>query len=145
MTGAGLTGKRVAVAGAGVSGLAVATALLDIGARVLVVDRDEEERQRTVAGQLTAAGAEVRLGDDTTPVDADLVVAAPGMRLDHPLFVAARADGIEVIGEPELAWRLRPEGAAPWVGVTGTNGKTTTVGMLAGIFRAAGRRSVAAG
>ena len=145
MTGAGLTGKRVAVAGAGVSGLAVATALLDVDARVLVVDRNDGERQQAVAEQLAAAGAQVRLGDDMTPVDADVVVAAPGMRLDHPLFVAARADGIEVIGEPELAWRLRPEGAAPWVGVTGTNGKTTTVGMLAGILRTAGRRSVAAG
>ena len=48
-------------------------------------------------------------------------------------------------GEAELAWRLRPPGAAPWLVVTGTNGKTTTVRMLAAILAADGRRSVAAG
>jgi UDP-N-acetylmuramoylalanine--D-glutamate ligase len=50
-----------------------------------------------------------------------------------------------VIGEPELAWRIRPAGAAPWLGITGTNGKTTTVGMLAAVLRAAGLHAVAAG
>jgi UDP-N-acetylmuramoylalanine--D-glutamate ligase len=50
-----------------------------------------------------------------------------------------------VIGEPELAWRVRPPGAAPWLAVTGTNGKTTTVGMAESILRAAGLRTVAAG
>ncbi|MBV9098590.1 MAG: UDP-N-acetylmuramoyl-L-alanine--D-glutamate ligase, partial [Frankiaceae bacterium] len=64
--------------------------------------------------------------------------------LDQPLLAAARAHGIEVIGEPELAWRLR-DPAVPWLGVTGTNGKTTTVGMLEAILLAAGRRTVAAG
>ncbi|MDQ1699971.1 MAG: UDP-N-acetylmuramoylalanine--D-glutamate ligase, partial [Frankiaceae bacterium] len=74
----------------------------------------------------------------------DLVVASPGWRMDQPLLAAARGNGTEVIGEPELAWRLRdPE--VPWLGVTGTNGKTTTVGMLEAILLAAGRRTVAAG
>ena len=98
-----------------------------------------------VAAELPARGAEVRLGDATTPVDADLVVTSPGWRPDQPLLVAAAQDGIEVIGEPELAWRLRPDGAADWLGVTGTNGKTTTVGMLASILTSAGLRTVAAG
>src|SRR5207302_7230019 len=114
-------------------------------AHVTVVDGGEGERQREAAEVLRTAGAVVRLGDDRTLVDADVVIATPGMRLDHPLFVAARADGVEVIGEPELAWRLRGADAAPWLGVTGTNGKTTTVGMLEGILRAAGLRAVAAG
>jgi UDP-N-acetylmuramoylalanine--D-glutamate ligase len=138
-------GKRVVVAGAGVSGLAVATVLLDLGAAVLVVDAAAGERQQASAQRLRAAGAEVRLGDDHSWVDADLAVAAPGMRPDHPLFVAARTAGVEVLGEPELAWRLRPAGAAPWIGVTGTNGKTTTVGMLESVLRAAGLHTVAAG
>ena len=60
-----------------------------------------------------------------------------------------RAAGVEVVGEPELAWRLRvagPDGEpAPWLAVTGTNGKTTTVTMLEAILLAAGRRAVAAG
>jgi len=135
----------VLVAGVGVSGSAVARALLDLDARVTVVDGGDGERQRAAADALRRSGAQVRLGDDQTLVEADLVVATPGMRLDHPLFVAARESGIEVIGEPELAWRLRGPDAAPWLGVTGTNGKTTTVGMLEAILRATGLRTVAAG
>jgi UDP-N-acetylmuramoylalanine--D-glutamate ligase len=138
-------GRRVLVAGVGVSGSAVARALLELGADVVVVDAGDAERQRQAAQQLRALGAQVRLGDDRTPLACDLVVATPGMRPDHALFTAARAAGTEVIGEPELAWRLRGSDAAPWVGVTGTNGKTTTVGMLEAILRAAGRRTVAAG
>jgi UDP-N-acetylmuramoylalanine--D-glutamate ligase len=143
-------GRQVLVAGVGVTGTAVTRVLLDLGARVVVVDGGDGERQRASAEQLRALGATVRLGDDRTLVDADLVVATPGMRLDHPLFAAARAAGVEVVGEPELAWRLRGggvegAGAAPWLGITGTNGKTTTVGMLEAILRAAGLRTVAAG
>jgi UDP-N-acetylmuramoylalanine--D-glutamate ligase len=79
-----------------------------------------------------------------TPVD--LVVTSPGWRPDQPLLAAAAAAGIPVWGEVELAWRLRPsEGAAPWLTVTGTNGKTTTVQMLASILRAAGLRACSAG
>jgi UDP-N-acetylmuramoylalanine--D-glutamate ligase len=73
------------------------------------------------------------------------VVTSPGWRPTQPLLSAALAAGVEVIGEPELAWRLRPADAAPWVAVTGTNGKTTTVGMVAAILRAAGYRTVSAG
>ena len=77
------------------------------------------------------------MGDVTQP-SLDLVVTSPGWRPDQPLLAAAAAAAIPVWGEVELAWRLRPrEGAAPWLTVTGTNGKTTTVQMLASILRAA--------
>jgi len=138
-------GRRVVVAGVGVTGTAVTEAMTALGAAVLVVDGGDGERQQAAAQRLRGLGAEVRLGDDRTPVDGDLLVATPGMRLDHPLFIASRAAGIAVIGEPELAWRLRGPGAAPWLGITGTNGKTTTVGMLAAVLRAAGLHAVAAG
>src|SRR5690606_25861526 len=63
-----------------------------------------------------------------------------------PLPKAAAAAGVEIYGEVELAWRLRPaEGAAPWLALTGTNGKTTVVRMLASILRAAGHRTLAVG
>jgi UDP-N-acetylmuramoylalanine--D-glutamate ligase len=150
MTAAGeWAARRVVVAGAAVSGLAVARAMLDRGARVLVVDARDDDPLRAQLAPLVAAGAEQRLGDADSPVDADLVVTSPGWRPDQPMLAAAKRDGIEVIGEPELAWRLRPwhadRGPTPWVAVTGTNGKTTTVGMVESILRAAGYRTVAAG
>ena len=83
------------------------------------------------------------------PDGTDLVVTSPGWRPDAPLLADAARRGVEVVGEPELAWRLRPGAddgtAAPWLAVTGTNGKTTTVTMLESILLAAGRRAVAAG
>jgi UDP-N-acetylmuramoylalanine--D-glutamate ligase len=142
-----LRGRRAAVAGIALSGIAAAEALLDEGARVLVVDGRDGPGEREAADRLRQRGAEVRLGDAETAVDADLVVTSPGWRPDQPLLAAALAQGIEVIGEPELAWRLQlgdPD-APPWVAVTGTNGKTTTVGMVESILRAAGLRIVAAG
>ncbi|HTW20734.1 MAG TPA: UDP-N-acetylmuramoyl-L-alanine--D-glutamate ligase [Mycobacteriales bacterium] len=138
-------GRRVAVAGIGISGVAAAVALLRNGADVVVVDAAEGERVESEADRLRGLGATVRLGDATTAVDADLVVTSPGWRPDQPLLAAALGAGVEVIGEPELAWRLRPEGSPDWLGVTGTNGKTTTVGMLASILSAGGLRTVAAG
>jgi UDP-N-acetylmuramoylalanine--D-glutamate ligase len=137
-------GRRVVVAGIAVSGLAAADALLDRDAAVVVVDGRSGPGEQEAAERLRARGAEVRLGDGETPVDADLVVTSPGWRPDQPLLAAALSAGVEVIGEPELASRLRP-GPTIWLGVTGTNGKTTTVGMLESILRAAGLRAVACG
>ena len=92
-----------------------------------------------------AAGARFVGAVDAVPAGIDLVVASPGWRFDAPVFTDARAGGIEVLGEVELAWRLRGPDAAPWLGVTGTNGKTTTVRMLEAILRADGRRALAVG
>jgi UDP-N-acetylmuramoylalanine--D-glutamate ligase len=92
---------------------------------------------------------DVRLGPEhllTVPEGTELVVTSPGFRPDHPLLLAAAARGIPVWGEVELAWRMRARsGAAPWITITGTNGKTTTVKMLACILRAAGLRATSAG
>ena len=118
-------GVHVCVAGVGVSGAAAVRELAARGARVATVD--------------------ARLGDDTSlPAGVDLVVTSPGWRPDHPLFAQAAEQSVPVWGEVELAWRLR-DPAVPWLAVTGTNGKTTTVQMLASMLRAAGRRCVAAG
>jgi UDP-N-acetylmuramoylalanine--D-glutamate ligase len=146
MTVSPVAGRRVAVAGAAVSGLAVARVLLERGERVLIVDSRDDEALRDKLAPLVVAGAEIRLGDAEAPVDAELVVTSPGWRPDQPMLAAALRDGIEVIGEPELAWRMRPVAdSAPWVAITGTNGKTTTVGMVEAILRAAGYRAVSAG
>ncbi len=138
-------GRKTAVVGLGRAGVAAATALLDLGAEVLVVDETTDDRRDQAADLLATAGADVRRGVSRIPARVDLVVTSPGLRHGHPMLEAAAAEGAEVIGEPELAWRLQPRSAASWLGVTGTNGKTTTVEMLAAILAADGRRSVAAG
>ncbi len=143
-------GVRAVVAGFGVSGFAAADNLTHLGASVTAVDESEGDATRQEKAQLLEMlGATVRLGPGTTatlPDDVDLVVTSPGWRPTAPLLAQARERGIPVWGEVELAWRLRdPDSAAPWLAVTGTNGKTTTVQMLDTILRAAGLRSLAAG
>ncbi|MFD2470654.1 UDP-N-acetylmuramoyl-L-alanine--D-glutamate ligase [Amycolatopsis silviterrae] len=135
--------RSVLVAGAGITGCAVARALSAAGARVTVTD--------DVADQLSTLtdvpGITLAVGLTEPPEDTDLVVTSTGWRLDSPLFVAAAKRGIETIGEIELAWRMTAESADPptWLVVTGTNGKTTTVGMLESILRAAGIDAIACG
>jgi UDP-N-acetylmuramoylalanine--D-glutamate ligase len=133
---------RVLVAGARVAGAASARALLAAGAEVTVVDRQETP----VLAELSAQGARTTVGDGLDLLDGvrDLVVS-PGFAPHHPLVVAAKSRGIDVYSEPELAWRLRGPDAPLWLAVTGTNGKTTTVTMLADMLRAAGRRTAALG
>jgi UDP-N-acetylmuramoylalanine--D-glutamate ligase len=147
-----LSGRRVVVAGIGVSGLAAADVLAERGARVVAVDARDGAVQREAADILGVLGVEVRLGPDATAglpdVDGatpDLVVTSPGWRPDAPVLAQAVRAGVPVWGDVELAWRLRPEGAAPWLCVTGTNGKTTTVRMLTSMLRAAGLRAEAIG
>jgi UDP-N-acetylmuramoylalanine--D-glutamate ligase len=141
------SGTHVGVAGVGVAGFAAADALLTLGARVSVLDAAAGPRQVERARVLETLGASVRLGDgDTLPQGLDLLVVSPGLPPRAPVIRAAQAAGVPVWGELELAWRLRPSaGAAPWLVVTGTNGKTTTTLMLASMLRAAGLRTVAAG
>jgi UDP-N-acetylmuramoylalanine--D-glutamate ligase len=132
-------GKRVLVVGAGVTGKSVAAALLDLGAQVTVTvtgDRVEEMPGVTTVAGLTAP-----------PEHTDLVVTSPGLPPTTPLLVAAAAEGVEVIGDVELAWRLSATLPNPpaWLAVTGTDGKTTTVGMLESILLASGAKAVACG
>jgi UDP-N-acetylmuramoylalanine--D-glutamate ligase len=152
---AGLDGQHVVVVGLGVTGQSVVAVLVSHGVSVTAMDsRDDAERQ-DLAERLGKDGVRVRLGPDVLgpdarlPADVRLVVTSPGLRPDTPLLATALAAGAEVIGDVELAWRLRPALGAghrqQWLGVTGTNGKTTTVRMLAAMLAAAGHRSVAAG
>jgi UDP-N-acetylmuramoylalanine--D-glutamate ligase len=139
----------VVVAGIGVSGFAAADALLGLGATVTIVDEREGEAENDRARVLEILGAKVRLGPGSAarlPSNAQLVVTSPGWRPTAPLLVAAGRAGVPIWGEVELAWRLRDlNRPAPWLAVTGTNGKTTTVRMLAEMLRASGLRATAAG
>jgi len=145
-------GVRAVVAGFGVTGFAAADSLTHLGAQVVALGERETPEMAERAELLGILGADVRLGAGSTAAlpddlgDLDVLVTSPGFRPDAPLLAAARARGVPVWGEVELAWRLRdPDHAAPWLAVTGTNGKTTTVQMLDAILRAAGLRSAAVG
>ncbi|WP_406689134.1 UDP-N-acetylmuramoyl-L-alanine--D-glutamate ligase [Saccharopolyspora sp. ID03-671] len=139
-------GKRVLVAGAGVSGRSAAEALLAAGAEVTVTDGSAD--RLAALASLESQGARLVPGLDAPQEGTDLVVTSPGWRPTAPLLSAAADAGVEVIGEVELAWWLdqeKPEGPSTWLAVTGTNGKTTTVSMLESILRAAGEDVVACG
>jgi UDP-N-acetylmuramoylalanine--D-glutamate ligase len=141
-------GVRAVVAGFGVSGFAAADNLTHLGATVTALDESPAGKEEK-AGLLEVLGATIRLGEGATatlPDDVDVVVTSPGWKPGAPLLAQAVARGVPVWGEVELAWRLRdPDHPAPWLAVTGTNGKTTTVQMLETILLAAGLRTVAVG
>jgi len=148
MTLKNLAGARVGVVGAGRTGLAVIDALDDLGARVHLLDA-----RPGAADAVTAPLERVTIGDGGVQADAldetrpDLLVVSPGVPATGPVLTRARASGREVWSEIELAWRLqqarRPD--VPWIVVTGTDGKTTTVGMLAAVLSAAGLNAPAVG
>ena len=148
--GMDVAGLRILVTGFGVSGYAIADQTMQRGARVLVVDGADTPTLRERAEILEVLGVEVRLGAEHTralPADReiDLVVTSPGWRPDQPLLAAAAARGTPVWSEIELARRMQAADGPAWLGITGTNGKTTTVTMLESILRAAGLRAVACG
>ncbi|HEY6584277.1 MAG TPA: UDP-N-acetylmuramoyl-L-alanine--D-glutamate ligase [Gaiellaceae bacterium] len=113
------------------SGQAAALALARRGDGVIAVDRSEEVE----TGRLEEAGVEVQLGSEETSLleGMDVLVKSPGVPSDAPLVAAARARGVPVWSEVELAARLLPN---PILGVTGTNGKTTTSELLGAMLGA---------
>ena len=143
------SGVRVVVAGFGVSGYAAADNLTFLGASVTALDDSEAGDRVARADLLRSLGATIVLGPGSTatlPDEVDLVVTSPGWSPTAPLLAQAVQRGLPVWGEVELAWRLRdPARPAPWLAVTGTNGKTTTVQMLEAMLRAGGLRTVACG
>ena len=151
------SGLTVVVTGGGLSGFAAADALAERGARVILVDGSDPASSESLMERmhvLEILGVDVRIGPEHVAGlpgpsgggRVDLVVTSPGWRPDQPVLASAAQEGIPVWGEVELAWRLRAAtGAAPWLTLTGTNGKTTTVQMLTSMLRAAGLRACSAG
>jgi UDP-N-acetylmuramoylalanine--D-glutamate ligase len=135
-----LAGKRVLVVGLARSGRAAAEALVELGATTVGYDRNRD----LDAGRLAELGVEVHLGpeEETLLQGIDLLVKSPGVPGETPLVTGARARSIPVWSEIELGARLL---ANPVLGVTGTNGKTTTSELLGAIFRSASRPVEVAG
>ncbi len=132
------------VAGLSRSGIAASEFLLERGAKVYCFDDVEEGSVAATAASLRERGCTIIHKEEleTRAKECDILVLSPGIPVDHPLPVAFRRAGKRIIGETELgALALK----CPCVAVTGTNGKTTTVTMIDGIFKAAGKKSLACG
>lgn len=131
---------RVAVMGLGKSGVALAKVLTEMGARVLVSDSRPAELLHDSLVSLEGLAVELELGGHTERLFAnDLVVVSPGVSVLNDWVQGCLKRGVEVIGEVEMAWRLSK---VPFIAVTGTNGKSTTVTL---IDRMLGQRSILAG
>lgn len=144
---ADFTEKKVGIAGLGTAGFAAADALVELGAVVSVFDAATNDYLNQRAQILDVLGVKVFLDwQKDLPNDFDLLIVSPGLPPSHPWIKFAQANKILIWGELELAWQLRPvENPAPWLCVTGTNGKTTTTLMLASILKASGVRVEAVG
>jgi UDP-N-acetylmuramoylalanine--D-glutamate ligase len=136
-------GERAVVVGAGVAGAGSARALSAEGAQVLVTDARPEHDLPSVP-ELRASGIEVRAGGhDPSHLDrATLLVTGPGIPPDADILRWARERGLPVWGEMELGARLA---TAPYLAVTGTNGKTTVTSMVEACLRAGGSDALACG
>jgi UDP-N-acetylmuramoylalanine--D-glutamate ligase len=133
--------RRALVLGLARSGRAAALALAARGVEVVAADRSSGAD----AGRLADAGVEVVLGTEEESLlhGVELMIKSPGVPGTSPLAAAARARGLPVWSEVELGYRLLHGNRL--IGVTGTNGKTTTTELLAAILRAAGRPVEVAG
>jgi UDP-N-acetylmuramoylalanine--D-glutamate ligase len=134
-------GRDVVVAGAARSGIAAAELLVRRGAHVTLSElRDSFDG----ADRLRALGVTLELGGHrpSTFAGADLVVASPGVPVEQPVFDMARARGVEVIGELELAWRWL-KGRV--IAITGTKGKSTTTTLIGRMLGADGRAVLVGG
>jgi UDP-N-acetylmuramoylalanine--D-glutamate ligase len=141
-----LAGRKVAVFGLGKSGRAAIQLLRREHAQVTAVDQASAADLGETAGALERDGVRLCLGggDPSGVLRAvDLVVVSPGVPLTLPPIEAARSAGVAVWGEVELAWRFLPR--APFIGITGTNGKSTTTALCGTLFQAAGKRAFAGG
>ncbi len=136
-------GERAVVVGAGVAGMSAATVLRREGADVRVTD---SRPAAEIAGSAELAAMGIALldgGHDPSHLEgATLVVAGPGVQEHAPVLAWARERGLAVWGEMELGARVC---SAPYLAVTGTNGKTTTTGMIASCLRSGGMDAVACG
>ena len=138
------------VAGFGVTGRAVARALLADGERVVAIDDDPAE-----ASVAAAADLGIELVSAPGPAElaglvagARLVVPSPGVAVHHPIYAAAARTGVPVCSEIELAWERLGRRKAPaplLLAVTGTNGKTTVTTLARAMLEASQRRALSAG
>ncbi len=136
--------RTAVVVGLGRSGRGAARLLKSLGQSVIVLEHRSGGSLEEEAGALRAEGIAVELG---APLQLetfaklpppDTVIVSPGIAWDHPTLVALRERGVRVQGEISPAWRVTAEAGIPWIGITGTNGKTTVTHLVHHLLRSAG-------
>ncbi|KAE8128328.1 UDP-N-acetylmuramoyl-L-alanine--D-glutamate ligase [Bifidobacterium tibiigranuli] len=132
-----LSEKTVLIAGLGVSGRSALEVLQGRAGRIVTVDERKPE-------------AELHSFDDVDWTQVDIVVTSPGFNPRTPFILEAQRHGVAIYSEVELSWRLRAANQcsgveAPWIGITGTNGKTTTTQMVSAMLEACGQEAPAVG
>jgi UDP-N-acetylmuramoylalanine--D-glutamate ligase len=140
-----LKNKRVLVVGLARTGVATALFCAARGAAVTATEsRTEAEIGEGVVARLRAAGVKLELGghQGKTFLQQDLIVPSPGVPADAPLLLAARGKGITIWSEIELAYRFLQ---GRLIGITGSNGKTTTTSLVEHILKGAALPTILAG
>ena len=129
--------RRVAVLGMGISNRPLIRLLMAAGARLTVRDKQPREKlDPTLCAELVLHGATFRCGEDyLEDIDEDVVFRSPGIMASHPALAAARARGAQITSEMELFFETCP---CPIIGITGSDGKSTTTTLIAEMLRAAG-------
>ena len=140
----------VVVVGLGRSGIGAARLLNARGADVWLLESNNSPELKQRADALSATGIQVELGKplalesfEALPRWPSVVVVSPGIAFDHPVLNQLRDRGCSVVGEVELAWDAMA--SIPWVGITGTNGKTTVTSLVAHLLQQGGLDAPACG
>src|ERR1700686_5227377 len=140
-----LKNKRVLVVGLARTGIATALFCAGRGGAVTATDsRGEAEIGEEIVAKLRDANVRLELGghQELTFLHQDLIIPSPGVSADTPLLQAARARGVTIWSEIELAYRFRK---GKLIGITGSNGKTTTTSLIEHILRSASFSTILAG
>ncbi len=137
---------KVYIIGLGKSGIAAARILRHKNNQVTIYDGSNSQSLKKIRENLSIENINVKLGqniDLNTENKPDLIIVSPGVPYDIPVLIEARQQGIKTIGEMELAWQYLK--SYPWIGITGTNGKTTTTAIIEAMLKAGGIKTSACG